>query len=97
MTRPKLTLKNMILHARKICVHRKWVRYYCRLAGIPLRGWLHDLSKYSPAEFFESSRYYVGISSPIKVFLMLGYIIEVVIVIIIYIGMIILKKAVIVI
>ena len=66
MTRPKLTLKNMILHARKICIHCKWVRYYCRLAGIPLRGWLHDLSKYSPAEFFESSRYYVGTSSPIN-------------------------------
>ena len=62
---PKLTFKNIIKHWKKIRLHRKWVRHYCFLAGIPWRGITHDLSKYSPIEFFESARYYVGTSSPI--------------------------------
>ena len=62
----KLTFKNILKHWRKIHLHRKWVRYYCFLAGIPWRGLVHDLSKYSPTEFFESARYYVGTSSPIN-------------------------------
>lgn len=53
-------------HWRTIRLHRKWVRYYCRLAGIPWRGWKHDLSKYSPTEFLESARYWTGTSSPIN-------------------------------
>ena len=61
----KLTFKNIIKHWKKIRLHRKWVRHYCFLAGIPWRGITHDLSKYSPTEFFESARYYVGTSSPI--------------------------------
>ena len=61
----KLTLKNIIAHFKTIYKHRKYVRYYARLAGIPIRGWLHDLSKYSPVEFFESARYYTGTISPI--------------------------------
>lgn len=63
---PKLTFKNIIKHWKKIRLHRKWVRHYCFLAGIPWRGITHDLSKYSPIEFFESARYYVGVSSPIN-------------------------------
>lgn len=62
---PKLTFKNIIKHWKKIHLHRKWVRHYCFLAGIPWRGITHDLSKYNPIEFFESARYYVGTSSPI--------------------------------
>jgi len=61
----KLTFKNILKHWKKIRLHRKWVRHYCFLAGIPWRGITHDLSKYSPTEFFESARYYVGTSSPI--------------------------------
>lgn len=62
----KIKLKNIWLHLRKIQTHRKWVRRYCFMAGIPWRGITHDLSKYSPTEFWESVRYYVGISSPIN-------------------------------
>ena len=65
MTEPKLTLKKILGHWKTIRTHRKWVRYYCRLAGIRWRGWTHDLSKYSPTEFFESARYWTGTSSPI--------------------------------
>lgn len=62
----KIKLKNIWLHLRKIQTHRKWVRHYCFLAGIPWRGLTHDLSKYSPIEFWESVRFYVGTSSPIN-------------------------------
>lgn len=66
MRQPKLTLHNILGHWKTVRTHRKWVRYYCRLAGIRWRGWKHDLSKYSPTEFFESARYWTGISSPIN-------------------------------
>lgn len=55
----------MFGHWNTIRTHRKWVRYYCRLAGIKWRGWKHDLSKYSPTEFFESARFWTGTHSPI--------------------------------
>ena len=34
-------------------------------AGIPWRGFVHDLSKYSPTEFLESAKYFNGVRSPI--------------------------------
>jgi hypothetical protein len=39
----------------------------CCKIGIPIRGLLHDLSKYSPTEFCESVKYYNGKKSPIVV------------------------------
>ena len=53
-------------HWKTVRTHRKWVRHYCFLAGIPWRGLTHDLSKYSPTEFLESARYWTGTSSPIN-------------------------------
>ena len=35
-------------------------------AGIPFRGLIHDLSKYSPQEFFEGVKYYNDKKSPIS-------------------------------
>lgn len=61
-----LTIKKMVGHFHTINKHKFWVFYYCCLAGIPFRGLKHDLSKYSPIEFFESARYWNGISSPIN-------------------------------
>lgn len=61
----KLTFNKIIGHWRTIRLHRKWVKHYCYLAGIPWRGIVHDLSKYSPTEFFESARYWTGTHSPI--------------------------------
>lgn len=63
----KLTFYKIYHHWKTIKLHRKWVRHYCFLAGIPWRGIIHDLSKYSPMEFLESARYYQGNSSPIPV------------------------------
>ena len=65
MKKEKIKVKNIWLHFRKIQKHRRYVRQYCFMAGIPWRGITHDLSKYSPTEFWESVRYYVGIGSPI--------------------------------
>ena len=61
-----MKLKNILGHWKTIHIHRKWVRYYCFLAGIPWRGLIHDLSKYSPTEFFESVKYWTGHTSPIS-------------------------------
>ena len=58
-------LKNTIAHLKKIRTHRKWVRHYCWKQGLYWQGLIHDLSKYSPTEFFESVKYYQGDSSPI--------------------------------
>lgn len=37
---------------------------HCFLAGIPVQGLFHDLSKYSPIEFFTGVKYYQGTRSP---------------------------------
>lgn len=60
-----MNIKNAWLHLRKVQTHRKWVRHYCFGLGLYKQGLLHDLSKYSPMEFFESVKYYQGTSSPI--------------------------------
>lgn len=63
---PKLTWRKFFGHWKTVRLHRKWVRRYCRWAGIPWRGLKHDLSKYSPTEFLESARYWTGHGSPIN-------------------------------
>ena len=65
MNKPKITFRKFFGHLKTIWTHRHWVKYFCRLAGIPWRGWKHDLSKYSPTEFWESVRYWDGKVSPI--------------------------------
>lgn len=60
-----ITFHKIFGHLKTIHTHRHWVRYFCKLAGIPKRGWLHDLSKYSPTEFWESVHYWDGKVSPI--------------------------------
>ena len=63
--KPKITARKFFGHLKTIMVHRHYVRYFCALAGIRGRGWRHDLSKYSPIEFWESVRYWDGKVSPI--------------------------------
>lgn len=53
-----------IKHFLTISKHRNTVICHCFKAGIPLRGLLHDLSKYSPNEFFAGVKYYQGNRSP---------------------------------
>ncbi|MBQ6124010.1 MAG: catalase, partial [Spirochaetales bacterium] len=51
-------------HLRTITKHRHLVMRHCFKAGIPWRALLHDLSKYSPSEFFPGVKYYSGEHSP---------------------------------
>lgn len=60
-----MKFKNIFLHLKKICVHKHYVRKYCWKVGLYWRGITHDLSKFSPIEFWESVKYYQGNSSPI--------------------------------
>lgn len=52
-------------HFKTVSKHKYYVGKYCFIAGIPIRGILHDLSKFSPTEFIESVKYYQGTRSPI--------------------------------
>lgn len=56
---------NIFKHTKLVLKH-KWVVFkLCCKVGIPWRGFIHDWSKFSPTEFFESVKYYVGNRSPI--------------------------------
>ena len=63
----KIIFKNLKGHFKTICTHKKWVFHYCHIAGIPVQGVLHDLSKFHPVEFFEGVKYYDGSRSPVDV------------------------------
>jgi len=58
-------MSNIIKHFNLITKHKWNVFKLCVKAGIPFRGIVHDLSKYSPTEFIESVKFYVGTHSPI--------------------------------
>jgi len=62
----KISFKNTWLHFKKICIHKYWVAKYCFKAGLIWQGLMHDMSKFSLVEFWESVRYYQGTSSPIN-------------------------------
>ena len=53
-----------IKHLSVILKHRHMVIKHCFKAGIPVRGLLHDLSKFSPTEFIPGVKYYQGSRSP---------------------------------
>lgn len=58
-------IKNAVKHFVLVTKHRWLVFKLCARIGIPYRGLIHDLSKYSPTEFFESVKYFNGSKSPI--------------------------------
>lgn len=62
-----IKMKNVVGHLKTVLTHKKWVFYYCCQFGIPFRGLVHDLSKFSPTEFLESVKYYSGKRSPIDI------------------------------
>ena len=51
-------------HFKTITRHRHIVRHLCFQVGLYWQGLTHDLSKYSPAEFWVGARYYTGTRSP---------------------------------
>ena len=53
-----------IAHFKTITRHRHLVCRYCFRLGLIRQGLCHDLSKYSPAEFWVGAKYYQGSRSP---------------------------------
>ena len=51
-------------HFYTITKHRHRVIAHCFRAGIGWQGLFHDLSKYTPTEFFAGAKYYLGTRSP---------------------------------
>ena len=63
----KIKISNIFKHISLVMNH-KWVVFkLCCKIGIPWRGFMHDWSKFSPIEFWESVKYYDGHRSPITV------------------------------
>ncbi len=54
----------IIKHFMTISEHRRLVRQGCFRVGLYFQGLTHDLSKYSPTEFFVGAKYYQGYRSP---------------------------------
>lgn len=54
-------------HLTTICHHRRLVRKYCFRLGLYWQGLTHDLSKFSPVEFWVGVRYFQGDHSPNEV------------------------------
>ena len=52
------------LHLKTINHHRRLVRKHCFRCGLYLQGLTHDLSKYSPVEFWSGAKYFQGNRSP---------------------------------
>lgn len=57
-------MNNFFGHLTTVMRHRQKVIYHCFKTGIPFQGLLHDLSKYSPAEFIQGVRFFKGDRSP---------------------------------
>ncbi len=55
---------HIIKHFITITRHRHAVMKHCFKAGLIRQGFTHDLSKYSPAEFWSGAKYYQGNRSP---------------------------------
>lgn len=53
----------LIGHTKTVARHRREVRKLMKQCGLR-GGWLHDLSKYSPVEFWNGVKYYTGTRSP---------------------------------
>lgn len=53
-----------IKHFNTITHHRMLVAGYCFRLGLYRQGLTHDLSKYSPVEFWAGAKYYTGTCSP---------------------------------
>ena len=60
-----MMIRKLFSHLSLVLRHKWRVFINCSRCGIVWRGLVHDLSKFSPTEFFESVKYYQGDRSPI--------------------------------
>lgn len=58
------TISRFFGHLRTVSRHRREVRRNCFRAGIYVQGLTHDMSKFSPTEFFQGVRFFDGTHSP---------------------------------
>lgn len=58
-------LTKLFKHIKLVCRHKYYVFIATCEGGIPIRGFFHDTSKFSPIELFNSAKYYTGDRSPI--------------------------------
>ena len=56
--------KRFFGHLRTVHKHRRMVRKLCFKCGLYWQGLTHDLSKYSPIEFWNGVKFYTGTKSP---------------------------------
>lgn len=56
--------KRFFGHLRTVHRHRAMVRKLCFKCGLYWQGITHDLSKYSPTEFWNGVKFYTGTASP---------------------------------
>ena len=59
-----IKMKKIWSHFKTITEHKLLVMKYCFKVGLYKQGLLHDLSKYSPEEFWTGVYYYQGNRSP---------------------------------
>lgn len=57
-------VKRFFGHLKTVHKHRKMVRKLCFKCGLYWQGLTHDLSKYSPTEFWRGVKYFTGKGSP---------------------------------
>ena len=57
-------IKRFFGHLRTVHKHRAMVRKLCFKCGLYWQGITHDLSKYSPVEFWNGVKFYTGTKSP---------------------------------
>ena len=59
-----MSFTKAVKHFRTITKHRHKVIYHCAKVGILWQGLRHDLSKYTPTEFWQGVRFFDGTHSP---------------------------------
>lgn len=57
-------IRRFIGHFMTVAKHKFLVGKYCFRLGLYYQGIMHDMSKYSPIEFFTGVKYYTGNRSP---------------------------------
>lgn len=57
-------IENAVKHFMTINEHKRYVFWLCLRCGLVWQGITHDLSKFTPTEFFEAVKYYHGDKSP---------------------------------
>ena len=55
---PKVTFKRILRTINKNVTHINLVRYYCFKSGLIYQGLVHDMSKWTPTEFFGTAKYF---------------------------------------